>query len=493
METVLTKRHLSKSQYLRGRQCLKSLWLYKFKPELRDQIGLEQQAIFNAGTEVGILAQDYFPGGVLVPYDGLTLAEQTDKTRLAIDAGSNVIYEATFQYQGVLVKADILVRGTDGWELYEVKGSTAVKDVYLEDIAVQQYVLAGSGSPVSRAHLIHVDNRYVRQGPIDLKQLFRVVDVSSAVKPYLSSVPSQLEQMRAAIQGEMPCITIGPHCNSPYPCDFAGHCWAHIPSPSVFDLERIGKKGYELYQKGFLKLEDVPPERLNTRQLMQQQAWINKTNFIDIETVKGFLSSISLPLYFVDFETVSTAIPLFDNVRPYQQVPFQFSVHIIERWDMPPVHKEYLATGVVGPQRKFVETLLSVIPDGVHVVVWNKAFEKTRLLELAELFPEYRERLVKISASLCDLMEPFRRRDIYHWQFQGSYSIKKVLPVLVPELSYDDLGIQSGEVASREWLRVLSTTDNEEQQRVHNQLRAYCQLDTYAMVRIFQTLIDATR
>lgn len=259
--------YLSKSQYIRGRQCLKSLWLHKFQPELRDEIGQAQQAIFDSGTDVGILAREYFPGGILVPYEGFTLSEQIDNTRSAIDAGATIIYEATFLHDGILIKADILQQVAEGWELYEVKGSTSVKDVYLEDVALQCYVLEGAGIQVSKAVLMHINNRYVRKGAIDLKSLFHLADVSQLVTPYLAKVPERLGEMRTMLSSsEKPAVSIGPHCNDPYPCDFSGHCWQHMPSPSVFDFERIGKKAYDLYQQGYLLMEDVPAEKLNARQ-----------------------------------------------------------------------------------------------------------------------------------------------------------------------------------------------------------------------------------
>lgn len=235
--TQQTTPYLSKSLYIKGLQCHKALWLHKYRPKQKSKPSAALQAAFDNGTDVGILAQQLFPDGVLVPYDGLSHAEQLEMTEEALNGGKNTIYEATFSFNNVLVKVDILHRSEAGWEIYEVKSSTKCKEVYLNDIAVQHYVLAGSGLPITRDCLIHINTRYVRHGAIDIKKHFSVLDVTDKVLSRQSYVPGNLTAMRDALGEVMPAIDTGPHCESPYACDFKGHCWSHIhPDIPLYSL-----------------------------------------------------------------------------------------------------------------------------------------------------------------------------------------------------------------------------------------------------------------
>ena len=228
--------YLSKSLYIKGLQCHKALWLHKNRPELKSKPTAAQQAAFNYGTDVGIVAQGLFPGGIEVPYGGLTHTEQLVRTQELIAYGTTTIYEATFSFDNVFVKVDILHRGETGWEIYEVKSSTECKDVYLHDIAVQQYVVTGSGLPITRACLIHINTHYVRHGDIEVEKLFTILDVTDKVQVREADVPVELMAMRETLGGDLPALTIGLHCEMPYPCDFKGHCWNHIPADHLFGL-----------------------------------------------------------------------------------------------------------------------------------------------------------------------------------------------------------------------------------------------------------------
>jgi hypothetical protein len=241
---------LSKSLFVRGLQCHKSLWLHKYRPELKDELSAHHAAIFQNGTDVGKLAQDLFPGGVEVPYEGLSYAEQVERTRALIENGDDTIYEATFSFDGVFVKIDILHRGESGWELYEVKASTAAKNVHLSDVALQLNVLEGGGLPLTRASVVHIDNTYTRQGELELARLFAVVDVTQTVRGMQAEAAAEILRQRIMLQGDLPAIDIGPYCSNPYDCDFRGHCWQHIPEDSVFDLRGRGADKFALYRQG---------------------------------------------------------------------------------------------------------------------------------------------------------------------------------------------------------------------------------------------------
>ena len=231
---------LSKSQYLKGMQCHKALYLYKHHKELRDEISAAQQTIFASGTDVGVIAQDLFPSGVEVPYEGLSISQQVKMTKDEIAKGTKTIYEASFEYDGLFVKVDILNLGDKGWELYEVKSSTSVKDINYDDIALQYYVLVGAGIKLNKASLVHINNQYVRNGDVEVEKLFTINDLTEDIVEMQQEVPSNISSMRSMIGGEMPSIDIGQHCSDPYDCDFRGHCWQHIPEDSVFDLRGGG-------------------------------------------------------------------------------------------------------------------------------------------------------------------------------------------------------------------------------------------------------------
>ena len=322
--------YLSKSLYIRGLQCHKSLYLDKYQPELRGEPTPELEALWKSGHEVGDFAHMLFPGGVVVPFDGLTKEEQLAKTREEIDRGTKAIYEATFSYDAVFVKADIIVRNRGYWDLYEVKSSTSVKEHHWDDVAVQYYVLSGCGLPINKAYLVHINNGYVRNGDIVPEELFVLQDITGIVKDKQASIPEELAGMRAMLRGKVPKIDIGPHCEDPYPCDFMDHCWQHVPEHSVFSLRGRGIDQWELYRQGVIKLQDVPLDSLNLMQRMQTEYFLDRKSHADPAKIREFLKKVRYPVCFLDFETFGSGIPLFDGTRPYQQVPFQYSLHRID-------------------------------------------------------------------------------------------------------------------------------------------------------------------
>ena len=380
--------YLSKSLYTRGLQCHKSLYLHKYHPELRGEPTPELEALWKSGHEVGDFARMLFPGGVVVPFDGLTKEEQLAKTREEIDRGTKAIYEATFSFDDVFVKADIIVRNHGYWDLYEVKSSTSVKEHHWDDVAVQYYVLSGGGLPIHKAYLVHINNGYVRDGDIVPEELFVLQDITGIVKEKQASIPDTLAEMRAMLRGTVPEIDIGPHCSDPYDCDFMEHCWRHVPEHSVFSLRGRGIDPWELYRQGVIKLQDVPLDSLNLMQRMQTEYFLDRKSHADPAKIRGFLKKVSYPACFLDFETFASGIPLFDGTRPYQQVPFQYSLHRIDAEGEEARHFEYLAQPGVDPRVEIAEKLPGEIPFGACVIAYNMAFEKRVLRELGECHPE---------------------------------------------------------------------------------------------------------
>lgn len=478
---------LSKSLYIRGRQCHKSLWLHKHSSELKDEIGDAQQAIFQSGTDVGILAQQLFPDGIEVPYEGLTHQQQVEQTRVELDKGTETIYEATFLYDGIFVKADILHLGVGGWEIYEVKGSTALKDVYLFDTAIQYHALTGAGLDICKVSIVHINNRYTRLGNLDIQQLFTISEVTGRVQELQPIVRDEIAAQRRMLAGDVPTIDIGKQCDEPYSCDFKGACWQHIPEDSTFDLRERGVDKFALYRQGIIRQSDIPLDILNNRQRFQVESTLNQRDHLDEKGVKKFLDALWYPLCFLDFETVNPAVPPFDGFRPYEKLPFQYSLHIQDSADSGLRHFEYLAEPGIDPRNEMLDTLLERIPEDACIIAWNQSFEISVMRALGKQFPEQRERIERMIANFRDLMQPFKSRDIYLWEAKGSYSIKPILPLLVPELSYKNLdGVANGGDAMDAYYKMNSTDDLGELATIRAQLLEYCKLDTEAMVRILE-------
>ncbi|MDD5009664.1 MAG: DUF2779 domain-containing protein [Syntrophorhabdaceae bacterium] len=480
--------YLSKSLFIRGLQCHKSLYLHKHHPELKDETPPSRQALFQSGSAVGIVAQDLFPGGTTIPYDHDTYDRQVALTQEAINQGATTLYEAAFRFDDVFVKVDILNKGKDGWDIYEVKSSTSIKDVYVPDAAVQYYVVKGSGLPVSRVFLVHINNQYVREGEIEVEKLFTVNDVTREVQQMQNTIEGELDTQKTMLRGDMPQIDIGPYCTDPYDCDFIGHCWGHIPKDSVFTIRGSKSLPFTLYNRNIIELRDVPLHMLSANQKLQVEATLEKKIIISKEAIRDFLGSLWYPLYFLDFETFGAPIPFFDGTRPYQQVPFQYSLHYLEDEDANVKHHEYLAVPKIDPREELTKKLVSEIPHNACVLAYYAGFEAGVLQGLAGWLPKYQDDIDTILNNLRDLAVPFQKKVLYHWQFNGSYSLKYVLPALVPDLSYKDMEIQDGDMAMQAYFRMQESSDPREIKQLRDALLAYCSLDTLGMVRIIERL-----
>lgn len=464
---------LSKSRYMKGLQCHKALWLTQHRPKLREESESAKKA-FAQGHAVGELAQEIFPGGVLIPYKGLTLDEQLQLTQEYL-AKAKVIYEAAFQHNGVFVKADILRKARGGWELYEVKGSSKVKDIYLDDAAVQYHVITSSGLPVTKAFVVHLNTDYCRQGKLDLEKLFTRKNVTPDVLKRQAEVKKEIARQKRMLKGTEPDISIGKWCNSPYECDFAGYCWKDVPEDSVFDLAGKGVDPYELYSQGIEKLKDIPLNFLEKNQLQQVEAAISKKIIVKKKPLREFLDKLRYPLYFLDFETFMECVPSYDEARPFQNIPFQYSLHWQKRPGGKLYHTEYLAKPGIDPRKDIVDRLLEDIPDGACVLAYWKSFESDRLKELAERFPRKKKRLQSIIDNMVDLIDPFKARHLYSWKQKGSHSIKAVLPAFVKGMSYDEMEIGNGGAAMEAYHQMCACADKpKELAKVRKDLLEYC-------------------
>ncbi len=268
--------YLSKTLFIKGLQCHKALYLHKYHPELKDEISPAKEALFSSGSNVGVFAQQLFPGGVEIPYEGLSLSDQIKQTQAEIKKGTATIYEAAFGYKGTFCKVDILHKGKKGWEIYEVKSGTRMKDVYYDDVAFQYYVLRSTGLPVSRASLVYINNQYVKDGDIEADSLFTIQNLTKMAKKQAAVVPRELQKLRKMLKGDIPDIDIGEYCSNPYDCDFAGHCWSHIPENSIFDLRDKGVDKFDLYRQGIIHMKDISKGMLNFKQGIQVEGTLKR-------------------------------------------------------------------------------------------------------------------------------------------------------------------------------------------------------------------------
>ena len=488
----MEKHVLSKSTFIKGMQCKKALYYHKYRKELRDDLTAAQEAIFKQGTEVGELAQKLFPSGVdCTPESYFDFQEAVIRTQEEIEKGTRVIYEAAFQFNGVLAALDILVKHEDGWRAYEVKSSTKVSETYEFDASIQYYTIVNSEIDLKDISIVHINNEYTKNGPIDVHELFTIESVWEQVQNNIPKIPEQVRRLKEVLElTDEPVIDIGTHCSSPYACDFSGHCWKHIPDYSIFDISRLrADKKFDLYGRNVIQFKDIPEDYpLNENQWMQVKSELNNETFIDEVAIQQFVRELNYPIYHLDFETFATAVPVFDGSRPYQQLVFQYSLHI-EYADGTLEHKEYLApSDGKDPRNGLIEHLVADCGKSGDVLVYNISFERSKLLELNEYSSKYKFALLGIIDRLKDLMVPFRDRRYYTPEMQGSYSIKKVLPALVPELNYQALTIQEGGTASNTYAEMVRGVYQGDIEQTRKDLLAYCELDTLAMVKILEVL-----
>lgn len=473
-----------------GLQCPKLLWYLYNDPKEIPPTDAAQQAIFEQGHLVGDYAKQLYPNGITIDHTksfqaGLQSSIETLKKNVPI-------FEGAFSYNNGYARADILQPNGDGsWDLIEVKSSTSVKDEYYLDIGFQYYVYTGAGINIDKCQVLFLNNSYIYDGQLDIAQLFKSEDITAAIKDIsLSNVENKIEEMQKVIQQkECPEISISDSCTKPYECPLKAKCWAFLPKSNVLTLYRNKKLGFANLNDGVLNLADIPiSDALNDKHLIQVECAKTNRPYVDRTKINDFLKTLEYPVHYMDFETFSTAIPMFNKTKPYQQIPFQFSMHIQKTTNSNDLeHYSFLADGNEDPRSKFLSELKSVIGDSGSIVAYNADFELTRLKECAEAFPEYLEWVESLKKRIVDLLLPFRDFAYYHPDQQGSCSIKKVLPVLT-KLSYENMEIGEGGKASSEYFRVTFTEDNQDRAKVRKLLEEYCKLDTLAMVEIIEAL-----
>ena len=490
----MNKIHLSKSKYCKSVQCNKILWMDKYKPEVA--IPTARDSVLKNGTEVGELAKKIFGNYINIEFNK-DLNIMVEETRKLLKNKPNIITEASFNYDNNFCSVDILKNNLEGVEIYEVKSSTEVHDIYLDDASYQYFILSNLGLNVKKVCIVYINNQYIRGKKLEIEKLFNIEDITEIAKSKQDEIRKNIEitnkYMNEHDKNNEPKEKIGMKCFKPYKCEFWEYCTRNLPKPNVFDIGggMHTSKKFEKYYEGKVSFQDLQNEDLNSKFLEQIDFELNNLEpKIEKEAIKELMDSLKYPLYFIDYETYQLAIPKTEGTKPYQQLPFQYSLHIIKEKGAPIEHKEFLAEiDDTDYLRHFAESMIKDMPENGSVIIYNKSFEPARNNEIARMYPDLKDEMDRINSNIVDFLEPFKQRKYYTKEMHGSASIKAVLPALYPnnpELDYHNLPVvHNGGEASDAFLSLKNKT-KEEQKEIRHGLLVYCKLDTLAMVKLWK-------
>ena len=490
------KNIITKSKYLNGLKCSKLLWVDCNERERIPPPGISQQHIFDQGDMVGTLSKKFYPGGVDVPYDRGKFFDNIEKTKELLPS-RKILFEAGILSGDVYSRVDIFQPSKGKkWNIIEVKSSTNMKDVYLDDVAFQKYCCEKGGLQIDRCFLMQVDNSYVKDGEVDPVEFFQKHDITDEIDAYAVGMEERIDKIRKTIAREQcPELDIGLYCSKPYICFLTEECWAKLSKDNIFTLYNYGpKKAFPLYEDGIETIKDLPESGLGGKQLIQKRSTETGETYIDRDLIRTFLEGIQYPISYMDFETINPAIPFFDGMRPYQRIPFQFSVHVKKSKEAKLEHFSFLQKNKEDPREKFLEELKDAVGGAGTIMVYNKAFEGSVLRELASSFPKYDSWVKNVQDRIVDLLEPFRGFYYYNPEQRGSASFKKVLPAVVGK-GYEGMDIAGGSDASALYFRTAYSdkTEPEEREKIYSDLEKYCALDTEGMDWVLNELVKCSR
>jgi CRISPR/Cas system-associated exonuclease Cas4 (RecB family) len=493
---------ISKSSFILGQQCYKSFWFdinNKEPTNPPDEGALER---LSAGNEVGEISKELFPNGKEVPYFPGEPLKMAMLTKEYIEDGITSIYEASFIYDDIFVRVDLMNKTDKGWDIYEVKSSTRIRRYHEYDVSIQWHVLKSLNLiELNDAFIVTLNNQFSKSNRINPIKLFNIDSVKQIAEENQPEVIEKIHKLKsiAANQNE-PKVKIGPHCKKPHSCVYFDKCWPRSADDidSIFRFYRMNlDKKLNLYNKGVETFKQINPnESLNPIQKIQLIAYQKDGPVIDKKKIQNFIDKIQYPISYFDFETFTDAVPIYDSQRPHMQMPFQFSLHVQTTKDntfnIDENHYGFIAKHDEDPRRAIAESMIKSFPKTGTIIAYNQSFEKNCIKSLAEYCPDLAEDLLSLNERFIDLIEPFRSGGYYDKEFRGSFSIKKVLPALCPndsELDYKQLDISNGGMASSAF-KEMRTQSIEHINLTRDKLFKYCRLDTYAMYAIYQKLIQ---
>jgi len=478
---------LSKSRMMAGLRCHKLLWWMTHEPAAPElEIDEQLQAVFDQGHRVGALARTYVPGGVLIDLPYHAYEQRLAATRQALEQGAPAVYEGAFRADDMFVSVDILERQGRGFCLTEVKSTTGVKEQHLADVAVQAHVVRRSGLDVSRMEVMHLNRACAYP---DLSNLLVRADVTEMAEARLGAIHREIEAMVAMLAGPLPSVATGAHCSKPYECPFLARCWPMLPLHHVSTLYAMRQRTLELDEQGYRTIFDLPEDLPLGGAADRQRRAVQAGRVIVEPGLADALAAFVPPIAFLDFETVSLAIPVWNGCHPYDQVPVQFSCHVQDAAGGMTRHA-WLAEGSGDPRPTLAERLIAACEGARTIVAYNAPFERNCIRQLADAVPHLAAQLESSAERLVDLF-PVVRNHVYHPDFGGSFSLKRVVPALVPEARYDGLAISEGETASLELARLLFHGDvmaPAAKERLRRELLEYCHLDTWGLVKLLECL-----
>ena len=487
------KKLLTKSKYLTGLQCSKYQWVMFNEPDRIPKPDAITQHRFDQGHLIGELAKKLFPDGIDISADdfkgNIRQTEELLKKR-------KPLFEAGFMVDNIFCRVDVLKPvNNDEWDIIEVKSSTEVKPINIHDVSFQMHCCNKRGLKIRKCHLMHINNEYIRGSKIDPASLLTITELTTEVEGIINGIQQRIDTMTSIISSKQcPSVAIGKQCNEPYECPLKDECWDFLPENNVFEMYRGKKKSFELIEMGIYTFMDIPEDlMLSEKQEIQKACEISGKPHIEKEAIKLFLKTLEYPLYYMDFETYSDVIPPFEGTKSYQQIPFQFSLHVVDKDNATARHYSFLADGTGDPRSEFIASLKDKLGNNGSIVVYNQGFEKDILRKLANFFPEYGEWVEGLNDRIIDLLAPFRSFHYYHPKQKGSASIKKVLPALTGT-SYDHLDISDGMSASLTFVDILSNKFTEEEMiKIREDLEKYCALDTEGMIWIVDKLKELSK
>ncbi len=478
---------LTKTLFVSGIRCPRLLYYLYYKPNEipKDSLGTDFRK--KQGNLVGEVIKGLFP-------NALDISKELDSNKLILtkENKEKIIFEASVQYNNLFARADVLFPNQDGtYDIIEVKSDTKVKDEHIPDVSFQKYVFQKTGYNINKCYLLHINNEYIINGKLDLNQLFVKEDITEQISDFNTEylINEQLEVLKSK---QIPEIKICRNCLNPFECSLKRECWKDLPENNVTQLYYDKKLGFELLEQGITEIKQIPDNiEIKGRCALQRSIQIKATKenkiHIQKEQIKEFIDNIKYPIYYFDFETYAPAIPVFNNSRPYQQIPFQFSLHI-EYEDGTIEHKEFLATNKEDPRPELIKKMKEYLGDKGDILVYNKSFEQMIIRELERDFLEFKEYAQNYLERLSDLADPFKQFHYYGLKQQGRYSIKAVLPVM-SDLSYKGMVISNGEEAFVNYEKIVnnSVVDKEKEELI-TALKEYCKQDTWAEVIILKKL-----